>query len=196
MAIKVITPPSTEPVTLAEARLHLRVDETADDALITGLITAAREEIERRSWHALCTQTLELVLDAWPCNGVIRIPRPPLQSVTSVTYTDSAGAVTTWSSSDYIVAGDKIPGEIVPGYGLTWPSTTLYPREAIRVRYTAGFGAAADVPQSLRQAVLLLVGTWYENREGIATSGAVPHAVPFAVDALVMNYHHRVWSYR
>src|SRR5690242_18545156 len=104
MNIKVITPPTSEPITLEEAKLHLRVDGVDDDTLITMLITAAREEVERLSFHALMTQTLELILDVWPYDksvfpgwpyGKIKIPRPPLQSVTSLTYKDSTGATTT-----------------------------------------------------------------------------------------------------
>jgi len=164
-ALKSVTPPASEPVTLAEAKLHVRQDLDTDDTLITGLITAAREEVERICWHALLTQTWELVLDRWPAGDAIELPRPPLQSVTSVKYTDSSGAETTWSAANYVVDTDSTPGRIVLAYSVTWPTVVLQPTGGIRVRYVAGWTSAANVPQAIKQALLLLVGHWYENRE-------------------------------
>ena len=164
-ALKSVTPPASEPVTLAEAKLHVRQDLDTDDTLITGLITAAREEVERISWHALLTQTWELVLDRWPAGDAIELPRPPLQSVTSVKYTDSSGAETTWSAANYVVDTDSTPGRIVLAYSVTWPTVVLQPTGGIRVRYVAGWTSAANVPQAIKQALLLLVGHWYETRE-------------------------------
>ncbi|MFZ4773938.1 MAG: head-tail connector protein [Terrimicrobiaceae bacterium] len=183
MTIKVITAPVFEPITLAEAKLHLRVDTTDDDALISALIVAAREEIERRSWHALMTQTLELVLDEWPCDDEIVLPRPPLQSVTSFTYKDASGTVNTWDPAHYVVGVDTVPAEIEPAYGKYWPATALHPVDAIRIRYVCGFASASAVPQSLKQAMLLCMGRWYENREG---------EVPYVVDMLCQSFRHQV----
>jgi len=186
MTIKVITAPQAEPISLSKAKLHLRVDTDADDTLITGLITAARMKVEELSWHALITQTLELVLDEWPCEDEIELPRPPLQSVTYVTYRMSDGTVTTLDPSLYVVAGDSIPAEIEPAYMHTWPTVVLYPVEAIRVRYVCGFGLTGkDVPQVLRQAMLLTIAFLYENRE----AGA---GLPGAVDMLCVNYRKKV----
>ncbi len=164
-ALKSITAPASEPVTLAEAKLHVRQDLDADDTLITGLITAAREEVERISWHGLLTQTWELVLDRWPACDAIELPHPPLQSVTSVKYTDSNGVETTWSAANYVVDTDSVPGRIVLGFNVAWPLFVLQPTGGIRIRYVAGWTSAANVPQALKQAMLLLVGHWYENRE-------------------------------
>ncbi len=198
MNIKVITPPASEPVTLAEAKLHCRVDITDDDALITALITAAREEVERQSYHALMTQTLELILNYWPYDhpllpgwytGHIKVPRPPLVSVTSVTYRDYTGTVNTLAPSQYVVAADSIPAEIMPPYAKTWPPVVLYAAEAIRVRYVCGFASAADVPQSLKQAMLLCIGAWYANRETFTTG--VLREIPMGVDALCRSYRMR-----
>lgn len=188
MIVKVVTAPTAEPVSLTEAKLHCRVDESADDALITALITAAREEIERMSYHALMPQTLELVLDAWQMPIVL--PYPPLTSVTSIKYVDEDAVETTWSSTNYLVSVDRIPALIVLKPNKELPSVTLYPQEAIRVRYVAGYATAAAVPQSLKQAMLLLIGHWYENRESV-TVGAVARDIPFGVDALVRSYRLR-----
>lgn len=164
-AVKVITGPASEPVTLAEAKLHVRQDIDADDTLITGLIAVARETVEGASWYAMLTQTVELVLDRWPYGNAIELPRPPLQSVTSIKYTDSNGVETTWDPVNYIVDADSVPGRVVLAYSASWPLTALRPTGAIRIRYVAGWPTAADVPQTMKQAMLLLVGHWYENRE-------------------------------
>ncbi|HEY0282981.1 MAG TPA: head-tail connector protein, partial [Rhizomicrobium sp.] len=84
MSLTLVTPPAAEPVTLAEAKAHLKVDTSADDALITSLIVAARARAEWHSGCAFVTQSWTLWLDAWPRNGLVEIPLPPLQSVTQV----------------------------------------------------------------------------------------------------------------
>lgn len=188
MIVKVVTAPTTEPISLTEAKLHCRVDETADDTLITALITAAREEVERMSYHALMPQTLELVLDRWQMPIVL--PYPPLTSVTSIKYVDEDAVEATWASTNYLVSVDRIPALIVLKPNKELPSVTLYPQEAIRVRYVAGYATAAAVPQSLKQAMLLLIGHWYENREN-TTVGAISRDIPFGVDALVRSYRLR-----
>jgi uncharacterized phiE125 gp8 family phage protein len=142
MALKVITPPAVEPITLAEAKLHCRVDGTDENTLISGLIQAAREHIENILLkRALVTQTLEYVISAFPC-GDILLPRPPLQSVTSIKYTNSAGAETTIAPADYIVNSDCSPGLVTPAYGKYWPSATLRSSGGIRIRYVAGYGTS------------------------------------------------------
>lgn len=186
MALTVVTAPAVEPVSLAEGKLHLRVDISTDDDLITAMIQAAREVVEGISRRALITQVWKLILDEFPEEDEIVIPLPPLQSVTSITYKDRDGNESTFSSGDYIVNTDTEPGKVVLAYGSSWPSTTLYPTGAITVQFTAGFGdASTDVPEKYRQAMMLLLGHFYENREAIATTGAVPKEVPFGVEALL-----------
>src|SRR5690606_14420890 len=145
-----------------------RVDGTDEDTLITGLIAAARETVETFAGRALITQTWELVLDDWPDSDTIKLPRPPLQSVTSVTYVDEAGVSHTLSSASYIVDTDSEPGRLVLKAGESWPSETLQAANGVRVRYAAGYGAAAAVPEKFKLAVKLLAVHWYENREPVA----------------------------
>jgi uncharacterized phiE125 gp8 family phage protein len=185
MAWKLVTAPTSEPVTVAEAKAHLRVDLSDDDVLIESLITAARVHIEDATSRALITQTWRINLDDWPPCGYLCLPRPPLQSVTSVVYTDSAGTAATLSASKYAADTDSEPGRIVLNCGQTWPVTTLATSNPIVITYIAGYGAAAAVPQQLKQAILLLLGHWYENREGsIVGSGGVS-PIPFAIDSLI-----------
>lgn len=192
MALVLVSAPATEPVSLTEAKLHLRVDSTADDSLITALITAAREYVEAFTGRALITQTWDYILDAWPSGDEIVIPLPPLQSVTSVTYRDSDGNTSTVSSSTYTVDTDSEPGRVVLLTGYTWPSTTLYAVGGVRVRFVAGYGDnASDVPQALRQAMLLLVGHWYENREDATTANVRP--IPLGAQMLMWPYRVMRW---
>jgi uncharacterized phiE125 gp8 family phage protein len=183
-----ITPPAVEPVSLDEAKLHLRVDGQEEDDLITGYLTAAREVCEDESRRAFITQTREAVLDCWPAAPWIALPRSPLQSVVSIKYTDSQGVEHTWPSSEYIVDTASSPGRVRLAYGKWWPWATLQPGTAIRVRYVAGYGDdAADVPQKYRQAIKLLVGHYYENREAVTAQVRFNLApIPLGVRSLLM----------
>src|SRR5690554_6904374 len=123
-----VTQPAEEPVTLVEAKTHLRVDATDEDALISSLIASAREHVEAFQLRALVTQTWRLSLDRFPRGRVIRLPRPPLQSVTSITYTDPGGAQQTLSNTLYDVDTDSEPGRIVLKDDADWPDTADVPR--------------------------------------------------------------------
>jgi len=182
MPLKLINAPATEPVTLTEAKAHLRVDGSADDTLITALIVAARQAAEQITGRALITQTWDLMLDAF--EPTIELPMPALQSVTSVKYLDSNGAEQTLASGNYKVDAVSEPGRIIPAYGLDWPATRDE-INSVTVRFVAGYGAAAAVPQPIKQWMLLKIGELYENREGTQT-GTVT-AMPF-VDALLHPY--------
>lgn len=163
MALKLITAPASEPVTLADAKLHLRVDGTDSDTMITALIKAAREYCEGYQNRALITQTWELVLDAWPSENYIEVPLPPLQSITSIKYKDAAGVETTWPSENYLVDTDSYVGRIVLADNCSWPSEALHPVGAIRIRFIAGYGDAAKVPEITKQALLLEVQLRYDD---------------------------------
>lgn len=156
---------------------------SSDDTLLTALIQAAREYVEGYQNRALCPQTWELVLDNWPYGDCMEIPKPPLQSVTDIKYKDNAGTESTWDSANYIVDPDSFLGRVAPGYGLNWPTETLYPAGGIRIRFVAGY---TTVPQTTKQAMLLLIGHWYENREGVSeVSEKSMQEIPFAVKALL-----------
>ena len=166
MALIRIAAPASEPLDLATAKLHCRVDGSDDDTLITALIVAAREQAEHETGRALVTQTWELVHDAFPEAFVLR--RAPIQSVTSLKYLDSAsGAEQTLDPADYLLDKDSEPGYVVPGYGNAWPSTWPVPN-AVRCRYVCGYGNAAAVPQAIKQWLLLAIGTMYAQRETAA----------------------------
>lgn len=173
MTLRLITPPAAEPITLAEAKLHLRVSGAAEDTLVTMLIGAARRMCEARTDRALITQTWELALDAWPsADGAVELARMPVQSTTQVQYVpsgatalvDLAGAA--WTLD---ILSDSTAGWLLPVGA--WPATADL-ANAVRVRFVAGYGAdGSAVPEDLRAWMLLAIGTLYANRESIDSTG-------------------------
>ena len=169
MALTLVSGPALEPVSLDTAKSHCRVEVDEDDDLIESLVTVARRTAEHWRNEALITQTWNLLLDAWPEGDALRIPNPPLQSVSSITYKDTDGDEATFAAANYIVDTDKVPGAVVLAHGASWPGTALYPTSPITVQFVAGYGDTAnDVPEEVRQAMLLMIGHWYENREEVA----------------------------
>lgn len=185
MRTEIVTPPTAEPVTLAEAKVHLRVDTDADDGRITRLIATARELCETIARRAFVAQTWDLWLDGFPASpgyfdrrireqgpslaawlpraglGEIQLPRPPLVSVAGVYHLDAAGVERTVSPSAYRVLTGT-PGRLTPAAGQLWPKA-LDATDAVRVRYTAGFGAASAVPSCVKDAILLAVERLYDG---------------------------------
>lgn len=194
MSLTIVTPPAEEPVTLTEAKNHLRVDLSDDDSLISALIVAAREHAEAITRRAFITQTLKLSLDAFPANnGPIYVPMPPLQSVNSLKYFDTDGMEQTLTEgTDFLVDNESEPGRITPAPDTGWPATQNRPN-AVSVEFVAGFGDASKVPQGIKQAILLMVGHWYENREAVTMQGNNAGELPMAVDSLLMM--HRIWRF-
>lgn len=184
MGVKLITAPTSEPVTLAEAKAQCRVDIDTDDALIGNLITAAREWCELHDWRVYMPQTWELYLDAWPQSQNIEIPKPPLQSVTSFKYTDEDDVEATLDSGQYFVDAVSDPGWLILKSANSWPAVTLRDANGIVIRFVAGYAGASDVPMRVKQAILLLVGHWYENRESVVV-GTISKSIEFGVQALL-----------
>jgi uncharacterized phiE125 gp8 family phage protein len=184
MTYRLITPPTFEPVTLTEAKAQCRIDIDDDDALIVGLIQAAREYCEAIDWCAYCTQTIELWLEDWPLDDEIELPRPPLQSVTSVEYYDVNDVKYTLPTTVYAADTVSVPGVVHLRYLQNWPLVVLRDYNAICVTYVAGWDETAYMPIVIKQAMLLLVGHWYENREAV-TVGAVSRPIDFGVKALL-----------
>ena len=165
-----LSPPAAEPLTLADAKLHLRVDAdiTEDDGLIAALIVTARQQAEHRTGRALVTQQWRLGLDRF-ADDSLELPLPKLQSAQSVTYLDADGVRQTLAGAEYDVVTDELVGRLIPAFGKTWPDCRIRPG-SVQVSYTCGYGAASDVPQSIKAWMLLAIGAWYENREAL-TSG-------------------------
>lgn len=195
MALSLVTPPTGEPVTLEEALDHVRLPQDApDSAVVEALITAAREYVEIQTGRQLLTASYSLTLDHFPHWRVpVSLPMPPLQDVTAITYLDAAGATQTWAAGQYVVdapAGPRcLEGRFYPALDCDYPDTAAR-RDAVTVAFDAGYGTAADVPQAIKQALLLLVGHYYENREAsVVGAGSFTVAtLPMAVDALLAPF--------
>jgi uncharacterized phiE125 gp8 family phage protein len=184
MALRRITDAATEPLTLSEAKAFLRVTHSAEDALITAMITAARQACEGEIGRSLIAQVWEKTLDCFP--DAIELPNPPIIAITSVQYVDPVTAVDTFlSPTAYTLDNKSEPGWLVPAYGYDWP-TPLDVINAVAVRYTAGYGSASAVPESIKAWIKLRVGNLYANRESFIVGASVA-ALPFA-DGLLDNY--------
>ena len=186
MGLTLTTAPAAEPVTLVEAKAHLKVEVDADDTLISALVEAARQHAERFLNRQLVTATWKLTLDRWPEGTTVRLPRPPLSTITSVKYIDTAGDQQTLDAASYTVDAESEPGRVVPAYGVSWPAVRSI-INAIEISYTAGYGDADAVPQAIKQAILFLVGHWYEHREEVV-DGTSPCELPQAARMLLWQY--------
>lgn len=186
--LTIYSEPAIEPVSIADAKDHLRVSGNDEDAYISSLITAARQQVENTCGRALITQTWDMWVDQFPYSmDYVDIPKAPLQSVTSITYVDTAGATQTLSSSVYTVDSDSIPGRVYLAYNQTWPDVRSQ-RKAVKIRYVAGYGPTKeDVPLPIRHAMLLLIAHFYENREPINIGNTVT-PIPLAFESLLMPY--------
>lgn len=174
MAIDIITPPAAEPITVEEAKHHLRVIGPDDDAQIGAMITAARVMVENRLNRALMPQTIRATADAF--GGYVVLPRPPLLGVTSVSYVDSTGATQTLAPGGYVVDTTREPPRLNAPYGVAWPDTRAQ-RGAVTVTYQAGYPDAASVPAPIKQWMLLAIASMYAHRESM-TAGVQVYPLP------------------
>lgn len=201
--LTLVTPPSIEPLTLAEVKSYLKVDYDSDvveDAYIQSLITVAREWCETYQKRAYITQTWELALQEFPEahtdslsdyteTNIIEIPKGKLQTINSFTYKDVYGnAKNLVENTDYIVSTRGILGKVCPPYAKIFPVEPLWPLDPIIINFTCGYGTKPeDVPTKVKQAMYLLISHWYENRAVISDlRGADPtKEMAFAVTSLL-----------
>jgi len=163
-----------------------------EDDDIESFITVARDIVEGHTGRRLITQTWNYYLDEWPCKDHIKIPYAPLVSVSSVKYTDCDGTEYTMSTDSYIVDTKSEPGRIVLQCDGSWPSVTPYPVNPINIEYVAGYGTSTNVPKTIKQAMKLIVGDLYENRENSRdTKYGELKEIPLAAKRLLANK--RVW---
>ena len=203
MFLRQTVAPASEPISLSEAKAHLRVDLTDDDALITALIVAARQYAESETGRSLITQSWRLVLDGFPgsCGpagtagpipsllpgNAILLDQAPVQSITSIQYLDTGGAWQTLPETEWVAELQSAPARITPAFGKTWPAA-LPQIGSVKVEFVAGYGEAAAVPQGIKIWMLLRLGALYENREEVSAmrQGKI-EALPY-VDRLLDAY--------
>jgi len=181
MTIAELSPPGAEPITLAEARAHLRLDDGAEDELLAALVRTAREHLEHVTGLALIARSFRLYLDAWPASRMIQIVRGPVQAIDSVTVYDNAGMPVEVALSGAVLDGAARPARLMlpelpaPGLALN----------GIEIDFTAGFGeAGTDVPDTLKRALLTHVAAMFELR-GVLSASDQPGAVPPGYERLV-----------
>jgi uncharacterized phiE125 gp8 family phage protein len=178
-AISIVTAPSAEPISLADAKTHLRIGatETDDDAYITALIVVARRFAESYCTRSLVQQTFDVKLDCFPRSGLIDVPRPPLVSITSITFVDVTGTLQTIAPADYQVDAATEPGRIFPAATKWWPFVRYGDLNPITIRCVAGYpvgspqdadGLRENVPGEIKSAMLMLIGHLYEHREMVS----------------------------
>lgn len=171
MGLRLITPPTAEPVTLADVKADLRVDHTADDVRLARLIVEARQSVDGPATpfgRSLMSQTWELVLSGFPC-GPIGLPTAPVQSVEFVRYRERDGAEQT---ADFTLDLSTEPPRLVPPAG--WPAA-----ETVRVRFVAGYETADDVPGPIKHAIRMKVE---ESYDGVDRSREIADALaPYRV---------------
>jgi uncharacterized phiE125 gp8 family phage protein len=182
MSWSVTTPPDAEPVTLEEAKAHLRIDDTASDTLVTTLIQAAREHVEMVCERALMPQVWTERQDSFP--AVLALRGGMVSAVSSVKYVDADGAQQALDAAAYLADLTKEPATVQPVYGTEWPVTRQQPG-AVAVEYAVGYADAASVPAALKAAILLIVGDLYANREASVDAKLVENK---AVSRLLFPY--------
>ena len=202
MPIQLVTPPTEEPVSLLEAKLHLRVEFDEDDMLIASLITAARQAAETLTGRQLTTARWRQVLDCFPGPSLMGVPagqaftlpghaillaKAPVQSGVSINYLDMGSVNQTMPALTYTVDVACEPARITPVFGQIWP-ICLPQIGAVSVTFDAGYGTAAQVPEGIKSWIKLRVGSLYAHREEVAAlSRGRIESLPF-IDGLLDPY--------
>ena len=184
------TQPAIEPVTLAEAKAHCRIDGNSDDAYVQALVAAAREWVEQYLDRSLVYTQWTMRFDRFPPDGThdIELPRPPVATAgtataVALTFTYENGTTAAYSTASYRVDRNSTPGAVKTLYGQTWPPH-LQDDNAISVTWWGGYGpSGTDVPAAIRHAILMLVGMWFERRMAADSMGG--GEIPFGVKSLL-----------
>lgn len=193
MGLKLVTPPAEQPISLEEAKRHLRVDFDDDNEIIEAFITAAVDFVDGPGGYlgrALIDQTWDYYFDEFPATGPIEIPLPPLIEILGVFYTDADGTEQEFSSYSSNMPGN--PGKVYLPSGGSWPSIQSV-SDAVRVRFRAGYldqnasPPVESVPGSIKSAILIYIGNLYANRESVVVGQTVA-TVPWAAEQLLRRH--------
>lgn len=192
MPTQITEQPTAEPVTLAEVKARLRLTSTADDALITGLITVAREYAESITFRSLAKKTYAVFFDRFPAPlDPIRVPNPPLITVSAIKYLDASLSQQIWDPSEYFVADMQSPGLIVPKPGFTYPSAARVPG-AVEVDCIAGYDASSpdtdpQIPAKFQEGIRQLAVHFYSHPEAVAVEKF--NVLPITIKALLTKVY-------
>ncbi|MFK5949263.1 MAG: head-tail connector protein [Methylococcales bacterium] len=185
MPLSVVTPATQEPLTVIEAKAHLHIEGNDSDAYIGTLISSARSHVEKHLLRTLTTTTLKLSLDFFKI--IIELKRGPVQEVTNIKYIDTNGVVQTLPVSEYQVDLESEMPRICPAYSKSWPSTQPG-LNAVNIEYKSGYGDDGEsIPESIKHAMLLLIGHWFVNRETVLV-GTSQTSMDFTTTALLAPF--------
>jgi uncharacterized phiE125 gp8 family phage protein len=169
LSLQLVTAPTQEPVTLVEAKAHLRVDFADDDALITSLIAAARQAAETLTGRQLVTARWKQVFDCFPWHAIL-LAKAPLQSIVSIEYLDMGAVLQTLAAPMYTVDVACEPARVTPVFGQIWP-ISLPQIGSVSVTFDAGYGGPSLVPDGIKAWIKIRVGSLYAHREEVAVTG-------------------------
>lgn len=181
------SPPVIEPITVDEAKAHLRIDVNDEDELLSTLITAARAHLEVVTRRLFITQGWLVFFDQWPKGAILNLPFGPIQSIDGVRLHDEAGAIETVAPTIYLFDPAGVPPRLILRSGQAWPKVKRR-ANGIEVELTGGYGDGPEkVPAPLRHAVLQYVAHWFEHRDPVASIGADVE-MPAMISSLIAPY--------
>lgn len=184
--------PTLQPVSLSIFKMHAEVYHDDQDILLSEYLDNAADYVEAYQNRCWRQSTWQAVYDSFPCDGVFYLPRPPLASVTSITYLDLAGDSQTLSTSSYVVDIASEPGRVSLAYGELWPDT-IEQNGCVTVTYVAGYSSASDVPSRVKQAIRIIAAHYYSQREPVVVGERISNAILSATDLMDQD---RLLSYR
>lgn len=193
MSYRLVAAPGVLPLSVAEAKEQCHVSHAEEDQWFAAAIASATETVQNRTGRVLIAQTWDLMLDCFGA-GEIALNKPPVRAVTSITYADVDGIERAVPRSMYAVDTDTMPGYVLPAVGYAWPPT-LSASGAVRIRFEAGYGAAADVPAAIKHWMLMQIAAAYRTRESFvvgATAAALPNRF---VDSLLDEHTVYAWVF-
>lgn len=180
--------PGAEPITLAELKAQTRVAHSHEDALMTAILSAARAEAEAITGLCIRSRRVRLTLDGF--GRVVRLPVWPVRAVHQVLYDDGSGAEQTLAADRWSLRSSTKPFELWPAYGTTWPTTRLH-IDAVRIDIDVGWDDVSEIPEDIRQAILLIGARHYMQREDLVVGRSVT-AIPERAQRLLVG--HAFWT--
>lgn len=183
MNLRVIEGPVKEVITLEEAKSHLRIDGDDEDSLISSYIQAAREYAEIFTGRSIAIKTYEYITNPKEKYAYLELPMPPLVEILKVSYENQKQEVILEENKDFYILKDYDAPLLYPNIENGWPRVLLNTFDLIKVTYKAGY---SESPMAVKQAILILVAHFYENRENLTTKDY--KEIPFGVSSLLRPF--------
>lgn len=190
-ALELVTAPTSQPISMEEAKIHLRLgDQDEEDLLIETFLAAATEQAEEFTRRRFVTQTWKVFMDEFQCDSddAILLPYPPTQSITHVKYYDVSGTlVTLVNNTDYVLDSKRKPARLLPASNVVWPTVQTDKPNAVEIQFVCGYGTPSVVPSSIKAACLLILANLFEHRQELIV-GNIVNQIPKASEWLLWPY--------